>query len=343
MTKRTSWLPDHCFIIAEAGVNHNGSLDLALQLVDKAAESGADSVKFQTFKAEKIVTKAAPKADYQKASTDVSESQFDMLKKLELSREDHLALIEHCKKRGIVFLSTPFDNESADMLAEMGAPAFKIGSGELTNLPFLQHLAKLGLPIILSTGMSYIGEVEDAVRAIQEAGDCEIILLHCVSNYPAAAEDVNLRAMDALAAAFQVPVGYSDHTTGDEITIAAVARGARVIEKHFTLDRNLPGPDHKASLEPDEIAAMVKALRRVETAMGDGIKKPAASEANTASVARRSLAAARDLSAGHILADEDIAIMRPGTGLPPKMKPMMVGRRLSRPIAEGGLISLDDL
>ncbi|MCG9894827.1 MAG: N-acetylneuraminate synthase [Fimbriimonadaceae bacterium] len=338
-----SFLPNHCFIIAEAGVNHNGSRDMAIELIDAAARSGADAVKFQSFRASELVTASAPKAEYQKAGTGEGESQLEMLKSLELSEADHVALIEHCRSRGISFLSTPFDIGSAEMLARLGAPALKLGSGELTNLPFLAKLARLNLPVILSTGMSHLGEVEDAVLTMEAAGQTDLTLLHCVSNYPAAAEDVNLRAMETLRTAFGLPVGYSDHTLGNEVCLAAVALGARVIEKHFTLDRSLPGPDHQASLEPDEIAAMVASVRVVESAMGTGRKVPAASEAGTASVARRSVVAARDLTAGSPLTEEDLAIRRPGTGLPPKMLSGLLGRTLRTPVAEGTPILLDHL
>jgi N-acetylneuraminate synthase len=338
-----SLLLPHCLIIAEAGVNHNGSLDLGLQLIDKAAEAGADSVKFQTFKADKLISAHAPKADYQKRSTGEEGSQLEMVRRLELGEEEHQALIARCRERGIQFLSTPFDEESAAMLARLGVPGFKLGSGELTNLPFLAFVARLGLPMILSTGMANLAEVDEAVRTVEEAGCPEVTLLHCVSNYPAAAEDVNLRAMNTMGASFGLPVGYSDHTLGSEVSLAAVALGARVIEKHFTLDRNLPGPDHKASLEPQEIADFVAAVRKVESALGTGRKVPAASEANTASVARRSIVAARDLPAGHILTPDDLAIKRPGTGLPPRMISQLPGIRLKKAVAVDELITLDAL
>ncbi|MEA2031577.1 MAG: N-acetylneuraminate synthase, partial [candidate division Zixibacteria bacterium] len=253
--------PARTFIIAEAGVNHNGNLELAKQLVDIAAKAGADAVKFQTFKAEKVVTPDSPKADYQLQATEESESQYEMLRKLELSHEQHVELMSYCRKQKIIFMSTPFDRESADFLYELSVPVFKIGSGEITNLPFLEYVSGKGKPVILSTGMSYLSEVDEAVKVVRKAGCERFVLLHCVSNYPAAAQDVNLQAMHTMATAFQVPVGYSDHTLGIEVSMAAVALGACVIEKHFTIDRTLLGPDHQASLEPDELSAMVKGIR----------------------------------------------------------------------------------
>ena len=252
-----------CLIIAEAGVNHNGSLDLACELVDAARAAGADAVKFQTFKAERLVSVAAPKAAYQKRTTGAEESQLEMIRKLELSETDHRRLLARCREQGILFLSSPFDEQSADFLDELGLSAFKIPSGELTNLPFLAHLAGKGRPLILSTGMACLAEVEAAVQTIAEVGPVPVALLQCVSNYPADPADVNLRAMDTLAVAFGVAVGYSDHVPGNEVAFAAVARGACIVEKHFTLDRSLPGPDHQASLEPDELAALVRGIREI--------------------------------------------------------------------------------
>lgn len=332
-----------CFVIAEAGVNHNGSLDLARRLVDVAAQSGADAIKFQTFRAERLVSPAAPKADYQLQTTDAEESQFAMLHRLELSAEAHHELMAYARAQNILFISTPFDEESADLLEDLGVGAFKIPSGEITNLPFLEHVARKGRPMIVSTGMATLGEVETAVDAIERAGNDAIVLLHCVSNYPAAPEDVNLRAMHTMQVAFGLPVGYSDHTTGAEVALAAVALGACALEKHFTLDRSLPGPDHRASLEPDELRALLHGVRRVEAALGSGRKQPAASEQNTAAVARKSLVAARALSAGERLGAADIAIRRPGSGLPPAMLPYITGRTLRVALAAGELISLEAL
>lgn len=331
-----------CLIIAEAGVNHNGDIELAHRLVDAAADAGADAVKFQTFKAERLVTAEAPKADYQTARMG-EESQLQMLRRLELSESAHRELVSHCNERNIVFISTPFDEGCADFLAELGVPMFKIPSGEVTNLPYLSHLAKIGLPMLVSTGMAYLSEVDEAVRAIRSTGNGRIALLHCVSNYPADPVDVNLRAMETMRTAFGVPVGYSDHTLGNEIALAAVAMGASAIEKHFTLDRNMHGPDHASSLEPDELAQMITGIRKVEAALGSGRKEPAASEAATAAVARKSLVAATQLTAGTVLSEEMVAVKRPGTGLPPAMKPYLLGRTLRRDLREGALLTLDGL
>ncbi len=337
---------EKCFIIAEAGVNHNGKLELAKKLVDVAVEARADAVKFQTFKAEKVVSIFADKAKYQKKTTDTAESQFEMIKKLELPLEDFEEIKRHCDKKGIIFLSTPFDYESVDFLEDL-VPLYKVGSGEITNLQFLKYIAKKGKPIILSTGMSSLGEVEEAINTIINANpsffistihhsssitDHPLILLHCVSNYPASFEEINLKAMLTLKKAFKLPVGYSDHTLGIEIPISAVALGAKVIEKHFTLDKNLPGPDHKASLEPQELKAMIIAIRNIEKALGNGIKKPNKSELEIMKVARRSLVAARDVKAGKVVQEEDIVIKRPGMGVSPKFREMIIGMCLSKDI-----------
>ena len=336
--------PGHpCFIIAEAGVNHNGDPQLAHRLVDAAVEAGADAVKFQTFTTERVISRDAPKANYQVETTGTEESQFDMVKALELPREAFAQLMAHCQERNILFLSTPFDHESIDLLAGLGVEAFKIASGEITNLPLLEHVARNGKPMFVSTGMANIGEVETAVRTIEQAGNPDKVLLHCVSNYPAAPADVNLRAMDTMARAFGVPVGYSDHTLGLEVPLAAVALGASVIEKHFTLDRSMTGPDHRASLEPDELARMVSGIRTVQESLGHGRKEPAASEANTSSVARKSLVAARDLTAGTVLTEDMIDIKRPGHGLPPSVRLNLVGRTVRIDVAEDNLLSLDML
>jgi len=331
------------FIIAEAGVNHNGSLDMAYQLVDAAAQSGADAVKFQTFKAENIVTPQAPKADYQKQTTDAAESQFAMIKRLELSYDAFRQLKAYCDLQNIVFLSTPFDEESADFLTELDIPAFKIPSGEVTNLPFLAYVARKQKPIILSTGMAYLSEVDEAVRIIQQNACQELVLLHCVSNYPADPAEVNLRAMQTMSHAFQLPVGYSDHTLGNEIALASVAMGASVIEKHFTLDKNLPGPDHKASLEPVELKAMIQGSHKVESALGSGRKTPTASEQNAAAVARKSLVAAYDLPAGTIITPKMITAKRPGTGLPQSLITYVLGRTLQIDIKAETQIELEML
>jgi N,N'-diacetyllegionaminate synthase len=330
-----------CLVIAEAGVNHNGSVDMAHQLVDVAASIGADAVKFQTFKAENLVTTTAPKADYQQKSTDVAESQLDMLRKLELDADAHVALLKHCRDKDIIFLSTPFDEPSADLLDQLGVPAFKTPSGEITNLPYLQHVASKGKPVITSTGMSYLSEVEAAVRVIENTGNHQLILLHAVSNYPAAPQDINLRAMHTMSAAFGYWAGYSDHTVGVEVPLAAIALGARVLEKHFTLDRSLPGPDHQASMQPGELASLIQGIRMVEAALGHGRKVPAASEANTAAVARKSLIAACEIPADTLITEDMIAIKRPGTGLPPGFRDVLVGLRTRVAISKDALLKLD--
>ncbi len=330
-----------CFIIAEAGVNHNGEIETALRLIDAAAEAGADAVKFQTFKADRLATQDAPKAEYQHATTDDAETQFDMLRRLELSPEFHRTLREHCRRRGICFLSTPFDEDSADFLEELGVPAFKIPSGEITNLPFLAHVARKGRPMIVSTGMSTLEEVAAAVHTIEGAGNDDLVLLHCVSNYPARPADANLRAMRTMEEAFRMPVGYSDHTMGTEVALAAVALGACVIEKHLTLDRSLPGPDHRASMEPEDLRRLVRGVRVVEQALGHGRKEPASSEAEIAKVARKSLVAVRDISAGSRLTDDMLGARRPGNGLSPPMRSLFLGRRAKQDIQAGTLLRPD--
>lgn len=306
------------FIIAEAGVNHNGSLELAKKLIDVASEAGADAVKFQTFKAEKLVSRYAPKAEYQKKKTTADESQLEMVKKLELDAAAHKTLIDYCKNKNIRFLSTPFDLESIDLLSELGLDIFKIPSGEITNLPYLRKIGALKKEIILSTGMADLGEIEDALDVLMEVGTEleDITVLHCNTEYPTPTHDVNLRAMLTIKAAFPgIQVGYSDHTLGIEIPIAAVAMGATVIEKHFTLDKNMEGPDHRASLEPDELKAMVCAIRNIEKALGSGIKKPSPSELKNILIARKSIVAARNIQKGESFTEENLTIKRPGTGI----------------------------
>ena len=333
-----------CFIIAEAGVNHNGDAQLARQLVDAAAYAGADAVKFQTFKAARLVSDHAPKAEYQLQTTDAAESQLEMLRQLELSFEDHQGLQDYCKERNILFMSSPFGEESADLLFGLDVPLFKIPSGEITNLPFLTHVAQKGKPLIVSTGMANLGEVENAVNTIEAAASGGVILLHCVSNYPADPRDVNLRAMQIMASAFNVPVGYSDHTLGIEVSLAAVALGACVIEKHITLDNALPGPDHRASLKPEDFAGMVQGIRTVESAvMGHGRKEAVASEVSTAAAARKSLVAEQDIGVDTILTLDLIGIKRPGTGLPPAMRSYLIGRKARCDIPAGALIELEML
>jgi|SRR5271165_336018 len=332
-----------CLVIAEAGVNHNGSLDMALRLVDAAVEAGADIVKFQTFKSEEVVTPLAPKANYQVQNTGATESQLDMIRKLELPDDSFRAIQGYCREGGIGFLSTPFDHRSADLLEELGVEAFKIPSGEITNHPLLIHIARKGKPLIVSTGMSNLQEVAAALEVIYAAGNMELVLLHCVSNYPAAPANVNLRAMKTLEQRFSVPVGYSDHTEGISIPLGAAALSACIVEKHFTLDRKLPGPDHRASLEPQELAMMVQGIRDVQSALGDGVKRAVAEELSTAAVARRSLVAAQDLHAGTVLTESMVAIRRPGTGLPPSDLTRVLGRQLKQDIPAGHLFTLEML
>lgn len=319
-------------IIAEAGVNHNGDLDLAKGLIDAAAQAGADLVKFQTFSADRLATAGAAKADYQTQTTGSAESQHAMLRRLELTRDMHLALIDHCRQRAIGFLSTAFDTQGLDLLAELGLDRFKIPSGEITNLPYLRHVGAFGKPLILSTGMATLGEIEAALDILETAGTPRrrITVLHCNTEYPTPMVDVNLRAMLTIREAFQVAVGCSDHTPGIEVPIAAVALGATVIEKHLTLDRTLPGPDHQASLEPDEFAAMVRAIRNIEQALGDGIKRPSPSEAKNKPIARKSLVAAVPIRAGEPFTPANLTAKRPGTGLSPMRWDEILGRRAAR-------------
>ncbi len=316
------------FIIAEAGVNHNGSIELAKKLIDVASEAGVDAVKFQTFKAENLVSKNAQKAEYQKKTTDKNESQFDMIKKLELDVNTHKELMAYCKQKDIMFLSTPFDHDSIELLDALGLEIFKIPSGEITNLPYLKHIGKLGKQVILSTGMADIGEIEDALDVLVAAGTKKdnITVLHANTMYPTPMEDVNLKAMQTIACTFGVKVGYSDHTLGIEVPIAAVAMGATVIEKHFTLDKTMEGPDHKASLEPDELKAMVKAIRNIEQALGNGIKKPSNSEKPNMAIARKSIVASRSIKKGEILNEGNLAIKRPGNGISPMKWDEVLGR-----------------
>lgn len=336
--------PGHpCFVIAEAGVNHNGDPELAHQLVDVAAAAGADAVKFQTFDPEQLAAADAPKAAYQIASTGSTESQLEMLRRLTLPREALAPLAAHAQDKGLLFLSTPFDPESADFLECIGMSGFKVPSGELTNLSFLAHVARKGKPVLLSTGMSTLDEVAAAVAVVRSAGDPPLALFHCVTNYPASPGDCNLRAIETMRRAFGVPVGWSDHTEGLYPSIAAVAAGANLLEKHFTLDRGLPGPDHPASLEPEELAALVAAVRETEAALGDGIKRPAPSEAMNASLVRRSIHAARRLSAGHVLAQSDLVPLRPGNGLPPSSIGRLIGRSLRVELARGEMLREEHL
>ena len=329
-------------IIAEAGVNHNGDLNLAKQLIDAAATAGADIVKFQTFNANRLVTRTAKKADYQEQTTNSEETQHDMLRRLELTEPMHHELIAYCKTRNIVFLSTGFDIESVDLLVRLGQECFKIPSGEITNLPYLRHIGQLCKTVILSTGMATMGDVEAAIDVLEQAGTPrnKLTVLHCTTEYPTPMNEVNLRAMQGIHEAFGVAIGYSDHTQGLEVAIAAVAMGATVIEKHFTLDRNLPGPDHQASLEPVELTAMVTAIRNIEVALGDGIKRLTPSEARNKPVARKSLVASRVIKAGEIFTAKNLTAKRPGTGISPMCWDEVLGKKALRDFTEDELIDL---
>ncbi|KOY85731.1 pseudaminic acid synthase [bacterium 336/3] len=319
-------------IIAEAGVNHNGDIQIAQKLIEVAAQAGADIVKFQTFQADKLVSKSAKKADYQIVNTSDSQenTQLQMLKKLELSKESHDKLITYCQKQNIQFLSTGFDLESLDFLQDINIPLFKIPSGEITNLPYLKKIASFGKDVILSTGMANLGEIEQALNVLTKYGIqlSDITVLHCNTEYPTPMQDVNLRAMQSIQQAFGVKIGYSDHTMGIEIAIAAVALGATVIEKHFTLDKNADGPDHKASLEPDELKQMVTSIRNIEQALGNGIKKPSDSERKNIEIARKSIHLAKNLPAGHILTEQDFIMKRPANGISPMLLEQLIGRTL---------------
>ena len=331
------------FIIAEAGVNHNGDLRRAVEMVDTAADAGADAVKFQTFRADEVVSAGAPKAQYQVENTGEQESQLEMIKRLELSPDAHRKLIERCHARGIMFLSTPFDFPSADLLETLSVPAYKVPSGEITNWPFLEHVASKGKPVILSTGMSDLNEVEQAVKVLRAAGCSELVILHATSSYPAPAASANLRAMQTLSDSFHAPVGLSDHTTGIEVALAATALGACVLEKHFTLDRSLAGPDHKASLEPAELRSLILGIRAVESALGDGRKQPTPSEEDVRRVARRSIVARTTIASGTPIVPDLLAYKRPGTGIPPSRLGDVLGRRATRTIPADTLIQFEDL
>ncbi len=328
------------FLIAEAGVNHNGDINLAKKLIDKAVEAGVDAVKFQTFKAENLVSKNAKKAKYQIENTKSSESQYEMIKKLELSFNEFKELKKYCDDKGIIFLSTPFDDESIEFLNNLGLEIFKIPSGEITNLPYLRKIGSLKKKVILSTGMADLGEIEDALDVLISSGTKKehITVVHANTEYPTPMEDVNLKAMQTIGCAFDIDVGYSDHTLGIEVPIAAVAMDAKVIEKHFTLDKNLPGPDHRASLEPNELKAMVKAIRNIEKALGNGIKKPSKSESKNIEIARKSIVAKRDIKKGEKFSEENLTVKRPGNGISPMRWDEIIGKTASKDYKEDELI-----
>lgn len=330
------------FIIAEAGVNHNGDINLALQLVEAASNAGADAIKFQIFNAAKLVTKSAAKAEYQKKQTGKDESQFEMIRKLELSREEHKELQRYCENKNIHFLSSPFDEESAQFLNVLGLRIFKIPSGEITNLPYLKRIGELNKKIILSTGMANLSEVESAINVLVNSGTARanITLLHCNTEYPTPFIDVNLNAMLTLKDAFKLPVGYSDHTIGIEIPIAAAALGATVIEKHFTLDKSMKGPDHKASLNPLELKTMVQSIRNIEVALGSGIKQPSNSELKNITAARKSIVANKAIKKGEVFTEKNITVKRPGMGLSPMHWDKVIGRKAVKDFKEDDLIKL---
>ena len=331
---------DKVFIIAEAGVNHNGDLNIAKKLIEKASEVGADAIKFQSFKADNLVVKSAQKAEYQKKTTSNEENQFQMLSKLELTYEDHKELIKYCEEKDIMFLSSPFDFESIDLLNQLNLAIFKIPSGEITNLPYLKKIGKLNKKIILSTGMSTLGEIESALNILKESGSTDITVLHCNTEYPTPIKDVNLKAMNTIKDAFKVKVGYSDHTLGIEVPIAAVALGARVIEKHFTLDKSMDGPDHKASLEPNEFKLMIESIRNIEKALGDGIKTPTSSEAKNKEMARKSIVANIDIKKSEMFSEENLYVKRPGTGISPMRWEEVIGKVAQRDFKEDELIEI---
>lgn len=328
------------FIIAEAGVNHNGSLELAKKLIDVAVEAKADAVKFQTFKTENLVCKDTQKADYQKETTNTNESQFEMIKKLELDIEAHNMLLEYCKEKNILFLSTPFDHDSIELLNQLGLEIFKIPSGEITNLPYLQHIGSLNKKVILSTGMSNMDEIQLALGVLIQAGTQKenITILHANTQYPTPMCDVNLKAMQTIGKTFDIKYGYSDHTLGIEVDIAAVALGACCIEKHFTLDKTMQGPDHKASLEPEELKSMVQAIRNIEQALGNGVKQPSPSEIKNMSVVRKSIVAKQAIKKGEIFTTENLTIKRPGTGINPMNWEVVLGQIAQRDYHEDELI-----
>lgn len=328
------------FIIAEAGVNHNGDIKLAKNLIDVAKEAGADAIKFQTFISEKVISKYAPKAEYQDRNTSSKESQLEMVKKLELSFDEFVELSRYCRERNIEFLSTAFDFDSISFLDSLNMKIWKIPSGEITNLPYLIKIAKLGKEVILSTGMSTMEDIRSAISALKKNGSGDITVLHCTTEYPAPYNDVNLKAMNAIQVKFGVPVGYSDHTEGIEIPIAAVAMGAAIIEKHFTLDRNMEGPDHKASLEPNELKAMVSAIRNIEMAIGNGEKKPAESEIKNMTIARKSIIAKKNILKGEIFTEDNLTVKRPGNGISPMKWFEVMGKTAIRNFKEDELIEI---
>jgi len=333
---------EKCFIIAEAGVNHNGDVERAFEMIDIAADARVDAIKFQTFQAEQLVSATAVKADYQTKNTGSKGSQFDMLKKLELPVEVYPELIERCEKADIIFLSTPFDKPSADLLANYGVLAYKIPSGEIINTPLLKHIALKGKPMILSTGMANLMEISQAVESIFETGNKDLVLMQCTSSYPVDPKYVNLRAMDSIFKEFKIPVGLSDHTLGTDVAMAAIAIGALIIEKHFTLDKSLPGPDHIMSLTPTELKHLVRGIRNVEAAMGTGIKEPFACEQNITQIARKSIHYSRNISVGEIADKDAFMMLRPGGGVSPAKIADFIGKTLKKDVVSGSQLHPDD-
>ena len=331
-----------CFFIAEAGVNHDGDVEKAKKLIDVAVNAKATAVKFQTFRADLLAAPNAPKAEYQTVTTSKQESQTDMLRSLELSQQDYRDLKLYCESHNIIFLSSPFDESSVDLLDELDVPAYKIPSGEAINLPLLKHIGDKHKPIILSTGMSYLAEIKTAVETIYQTNNHDIALLHCTSNYPAMPADINLNAMDTLRRSLGLPVGFSDHTTGLEIPLAAVAMGACIVEKHFTLDRNLHGPDHRASLEPNELKTLIEGIRNIELSFGSGIKRPAASELNNREIIRKSVYLKNNKNAGDAINESDLISLRPSGGISPSEIQKIVGRQLTRPMTQGSILTWAD-
>jgi N,N'-diacetyllegionaminate synthase len=331
---------NHVFVIAEAGVNHNGDIEIAKKMIAIAKSCGVDAIKFQTFKSEKLVSKFANKADYQISNTKNNDSQLEMVKKLELSYSEFYNLKKYCDELDIIFMSTPFDFESINFLNELEMDTYKIPSGEITNLPYLRKIAKLNKSIIMSTGMSTLDEIEQAITILKDNGTEDITLLHCTTEYPAPIDEINLKAMCSLKEKFELNIGYSDHTTGIEVPIAAVAMGAKVIEKHFTLDKTMEGPDHKASLEPDELSAMVKAIRKIELALGDGVKKPSKSEVKNINIARKSIVANCPIKKGEAFTENNITVKRPGNGISPMKWDIVLGQLAKRDFVEDELIEI---
>jgi N-acetylneuraminate synthase len=343
MPDGSSLFGNRTFIIAEAGVNHNGNINIAKKLIDVAVEAGVDAVKFQTFSADNLVIKTAEKAEYQMQTTEAAETQYEMLKRLELSYQEHIELYNYCLQKGTMFLSTPFDFESVDLLEKLGIKMYKVSSGDLTNMPLLRYIAKKNKPIILSTGMANLGEIEEAIDWIEQEGNNRIILLHCTTSYPTAYEDVNLRVITTLQRAFKLPVGYSDHTVGTEVPIAAASMGACVIEKHFTLDKSMNGPDHKASLDPQELKYMILSIRNIEKAQGTGIKRLSDIEIKNKKIVRKSIVARKEINCGQVLSEDVLDIKRPGNGIAPKFFNKMIGMRSNKRIEKDSLIQWKDV